>query len=342
MDLATYFERQKPMPGIVGIEKITFCYSAFTLVLALFFYHQIDKGPSLILYRLLFAGITVLLWQFYKKFPCQITYAIRVFFQFSLLTYWYPDIYNFAKLMPNMDPLFAQMDQILFGCQPAIEFSKILSGRFWSELFYMGYFSYYILIIAIILWAFLKHPRRFDIITNIVLCSFLLYFFTFLFLQSAGPQFYYQRIGLENASAGIFPPVHDWFRYHSQLIHDHVSSGLFCSLVEDAQKSEFPIAAFPSSHVGIATIIMILAHRMSKKLALVFSPFYIILCLSTVYIGAHYAVDVFGGWITAWIFIRISNKIYRTKFIHRPKEFDSLHRYGHHHHHSSHSQVIEK
>jgi membrane-associated phospholipid phosphatase len=340
MDLASFFERQKPMPGLVGIERITCCYSAFTLALAILFYQQIDKGPSLILYRLLFAAITILLWRFYHKFPCQATYAIRVFFQFYLLTYWYPDIYNFAKLMPNFDPLFAQMDQFIFHCQPAIVFSQFLHGTFWSELFYMGYFSYYMLIIGIILWTLIKHPRRFDMITNIILCSFLLYFTVFLFLQSAGPQFYYQRIGLDNASAGIFPSANDWFRYHSELIHNHTSSGLFCSLVEDAQKSEFPIAAFPSSHVGIATIIMMLARRMSGKLTLTFLPFYIILCLSTVYIGAHYAVDVIGGWITAWIFIRLSNNIYRTKFIHRPKEFDSLHRYGHHHHH--HSEQVSK
>ena len=242
--------------------------------------------------------------------------------------------------MPNLDPHFAQMDQFLFGCQPAIEFSKILNGKFWSELFYMGYFSYYILIITVILWAFIKHPHRFDIVTNIILCSFLLYFTVFLFFQSAGPQFYYQKIGFDNASMGIFPSIGDWFRHHSQLVHNHVPSGLFCSLVEDAQKSEFPIAAFPSSHVGIATVILILTHRMSKKLTFVFLPFYTILCLSTVYIGAHYAVDVLAGWITAWIFIRISNKIYRSKFIHRPKEFDSLHRYGHHHH-SSHSQTVK-
>lgn len=28
-------------------------------------------------------------------------------------------------------------------------------------------------------------------------------------------------------------------------------------------------------------------------------PLYILLCLSTVYIYAHYAIDVFAGWVSA-------------------------------------------
>lgn len=336
MDLKLLFEYQKPLPGFIGIERIMMCYSVFTLILIFMLFDLMDNPAVPIIGRTAIMGGTVLLWQLYKRYPCNLTYIIRVVFQLSLLAYWYPDIYNFAKFMPNCDHIFANIDQMIFGYQPALTFNKAFSGIFWSELFYMGYFSYYLMLIVVVLWAILKHFKRFDCTTTVIFCSFILYYLVFLFLQSAGPQFYFPRIGMHDITAGIFPPVGDYFRYHSTLVYSGgTSSGLFHNLVEMAQHSEKPIAAFPSSHVGLSTIMIWLAYKMSKKLALWMLPFYIILCLSTVYIGAHYAIDVLGGWISAVIFYHISMFLYRTKFIHSPKKYYSSHHHRHQRKHRS-------
>ena len=72
-------------------------------------------------------------------------------------------------------------------------------------------------------------------------------------------------------------------------------------LVECAHAAgERPTAAFPSSHVGVTTILMILAWRTRcRKLFWGMMPFFVLMCLSTVYIQAHYAIDVLGGWVSA-------------------------------------------
>ena len=76
--------------------------------------------------------------------------------------------------------------------------------------------------------------------------------------------------------------------------------GLFYQLVEASQEvGERPTAAFPSSHVGISTISMIMAYRVNRKLCWFLMPFYVLLCCATVYIQAHYLIDVFAGWISA-------------------------------------------
>ena len=62
---------------------------------------------------------------------------------------------------------------------------------------------------------------------------------------------------------------------------------------------ERPTAAFPSSHVGVSTIVMLLAWKTgSRRLLYCLLPLYVLLCFSTVYIQAHYAIDVIGGWVS--------------------------------------------
>ena len=75
-------------------------------------------------------------------------------------------------------------------------------------------------------------------------------------------------------------------------------------MVADAHDAgERPTAAFPSSHVGVSTILMLLVWQArARRLFFWMLPIYVLLCLSTVYIMAHYAIDVLGGWLSAILF----------------------------------------
>ena len=62
---------------------------------------------------------------------------------------------------------------------------------------------------------------------------------------------------------------------------------------------ERPTAAFPSSHVGVSTVCMWLAyHARNRRLLYFLTPFYVFLCLATVYIQAHYAIDAIAGLVS--------------------------------------------
>ena len=78
------------------------------------------------------------------------------------------------------------------------------------------------------------------------------------------------------------------------------SDGLFYQCVESAHETgEQPTAAFPSSHVGVTTIMMILAWRSRNKLLFYgMLPLFVLMCFATVYIQAHYAIDVIAGWVS--------------------------------------------
>ncbi|MBR4783087.1 MAG: phosphatase PAP2 family protein [Bacteroidaceae bacterium] len=335
MDIRNYFKEQYPMPGLLGVEKLAAVYMALTLLLAALYYPDMEFATKVKVLggRLAIVAVTFLLWRLYLRKPCHATYQLRVFFQILLLAYWYPDIYNFASMLPNQDNVLASVEQTLFGCQPALEFSQALSGKFWSELMYLGYFFYFLLIGIVVGIVVLRRPRRFDSVTFVVMCTFFMYYVIFLLFNTAGPQFYFGAPGVDAAN-GVFPFLDDWFRSHSQLATSY--SGPFSFLVWLLHGSEAPIAAMPSSHVGVSTVIMLLIFRMRRSWGFILLPGYILLCLSTVYIGAHYAIDVIAGWLTALVFFPVARKLYKSKLFHRPDGFDNLHRFGHHHSHHHH------
>ena len=73
---------------------------------------------------------------------------------------------------------------------------------------------------------------------------------------------------------------------------------------------ERPTAAFPSSHIGVSTILILLAFRAKKGLAAALFPFYVLLCCATVYIKAHYLVDAFAGLASGVILYFTTSRIF--------------------------------
>ena len=75
-------------------------------------------------------------------------------------------------------------------------------------------------------------------------------------------------------------------------------------MVEGAkQAGERPTAAFPSSHVGITTVLVLLAwHTGNRKFFWLLVPFFTLMFFATVYIQAHYAIDAIAGLFTGALF----------------------------------------
>jgi membrane-associated phospholipid phosphatase len=67
--------------------------------------------------------------------------------------------------------------------------------------------------------------------------------------------------------------------------------------------------------VGISTIVMIMAWRVSKRLAYILLPFYVLLCCATVYIQAHYLIDSLVGFFSAFFVYQLATLMYKRWFI---------------------------
>ena len=297
-----YFKPEaKPRKGLLGLEWLMAGYWVFTLLIILFAYTKLQNPESMIWGRVRIAAMTAGLWAVYRMYPCRMTLLARVAGQMALLAWWYPDTYEINRLLPNLDHLFATWEQSLFGCQPALLFHSTFSHPVVSELMDMGYASYFPMMVLVVLFYFLFRYDDFRRASFVLIGSFFIYYSLYVLIPVTGPQYYYPAAGFNEIARGIFPNLHDYFYNHSyRMVSPGYTDGFFYQMVESAHEAgERPTAAFPSSHVGVSTIVMLLAwHSRNRRLFICLVPFYVLLCLSTVYIYAHYAIDVLGGWLT--------------------------------------------
>ena len=154
-------------------------------------------------------------------------------------------------IFPKVDGFLSHLDQKIFGFQPSVRFSETFDSWYFSELFYFGYFSYYLLPLAAFLIIYLKIPQKIEEFSFILITSFLLYYFTFILIPAEGPQFY--------------------FPFPENTIE---ANGIFGNMVKLIQKNgEVPTAAFPSSHVGISWIVIFWLYQNFRKSVKYFLPF---------------------------------------------------------------------
>ena len=272
------------------IDKITQGYIITTLLYLTFFSFLLDSVWLHVLIRIVFVGIISYMAWLSPKIKNRLFQFVRNAYPLILFGLFYAetDYLNNLIFSTNLDPLIEKLELSFFGFHPSIAFSQALPQVWFSELMNFGYFSYYALILLLPLWLWFKGNESFTYTIFIITFSFYIFYWIFIFFPVAGPQFYLEE------SYRTIP-----------------NSGLFRYLVRFAEwLGEGPTAAFPSSHVGIMVIMALLSYRYAKALLPFYIFFGILICFSTVYIKAHYAIDVIGGIVVAPILYVLSNWVY--------------------------------
>ncbi len=291
--------------GLLAVEWIAIAYLLFTVVIMAVQWDQLVNTEQMVKGRLQFLLVTLAVWGVYRLLPCPLTLFLRIAVQMVFLSWWYPDTYELNRMLPNLDHVFAGLEQQLFGCQPSLLFSQKVPWGWFSELMCMGYVSYFPLMSVLLVYYFFMRHHEFLLSAFVLLTSFFVFYVVFALLPVTGPQFYYLAVGTDNIAQGMLPNVGDWFMTHSErMAPPGWSGGVFHHLLDLAHDAgERPTAAFPSSHVGITTVVMLLAWRTrSRSLFFGMLPFFLLMCLSTVYIYAHYAIDAIAGFLTGLVF----------------------------------------
>lgn len=305
------FLKEEVRKGLTTSELTTLIYVAITTVMLLVYWPEMERPGSLLAVRIgVVCGMGVLN-VLYRKLPCRATWLLRSFALILALSYWYPETYQFARNLPYFDHVFAQADWAIFGYQPSIEFSKAVTSVFWCEAFNLGYYSYYFMMTGVLLFCFLYRFEQSERYAFIFLSSFFIYYLIFEWMPVAGPYYYFKAIGMEAATSGVYPDLGNYFASHGELIHAPVR-GVFSQLVHDIQVAgENPVGAFPSSHVSMSTVTMLIAwDTRNRWLFWLLMPLYTLLCIATVYIMAHYSIDTISGLLTALLLYYLMDRLY--------------------------------
>jgi membrane-associated phospholipid phosphatase len=305
---------KKPHKGLIMAEWAMVAYVVFTLLLMLFTYTRLQNPVSMLWLRFQSVMMMAALWAVYRMIPCRMTMCIRVIAQLTLLSSWYPETFEFNRIMPNLDHHFAAFEQQLFGCQPALLFSERFPSPVVSELLTMGYVSYYPMMAILLLYYFFHQYEHSLKASFLVIGSFFVFYVIFIFLPVSGPQYYYMAVGTDQIAQGIFPNIGHYFETHSECLpipgyHD----GVFYKLLVFAHNAgERPTAAFPSSHMGVTTVMVLLAHdSKNRKMFWTMLVLTVLMFFATFYIQAHYVIDAIAGVFSGIILYFLTSAVYK-------------------------------
>lgn len=300
-----------PESGLLSVEVITLIYMAVTAVMTLIWWDNINGPDVMMAWRVGVVAYIVAANLVYRRWPTRMMVLLRMTPLLLCLIQWYPETYEFCKQFNYQDHVFARTDWMLFGCQPSMLMDSWLSSTFWYEAFNLGYYSYYYMMMAVLMFYFFVRYERFQWASFVFLASFFLFYFIYEFLPVAGPQYYYCALGVEASGRAEFPALGHYFVTHTEVLPLEVR-GFFSKMVLAAQETgERPTAAFPSSHVGMSTVSMLLAwYCGNRRLFWLLMPFWLLLVIATVYIKAHYAIDSICGLVAAVAFFALTSWLY--------------------------------
>jgi membrane-associated phospholipid phosphatase len=208
--------------------------------------------------------------RWFRLFYIQIFYL--VFFNESIY------ISRFMYYGRSFDSWFYRLDEWLFGMQPSQELYRMLpDSRFVVELFFAGY-GIYFLMFSLGIWAlfFRRKEREALEFLSVVTISFYLMYVIYCFFPVMGPKYY-------------IPELHEqWYGHFEGYLFTFLLKRSFASL-------DLYGAAFPSSHAAISTVSLLMNFKHQRVAGWASLGPTAVLLVSTVYIYAHYAVDIFAG-----------------------------------------------
>lgn len=171
------------------------------------------------------------------------------------------------------DAAIQGLEAAVFGGQPARELYLDFPSRILGDYLHLGYTSYYLLPPTLVGVLWFRRPREeYDLAIATVALSFYVCFAIFVLYPVAGPYHSFPHNPVDAVGTYV-PPLTRW------ILDRGSSVG----------------AAFPSSHVAVATAIWIMAMRYHKALAVVLAFLVPALAVGSVYGGYHYAVDATAG-----------------------------------------------
>lgn len=271
------------------VDYCTFAYNGVVMAIVLLFHSRIPQWHLLILLNIIVIAVVLLLALVVGDRAALGPRLIRNLspLGFFLPLYVQTGSLNYIVFPGFLDPLFIRIEENIFGFQPAIVFAQKFSQNWIAEYMHFAYASYYLLFPGLAVFLYLRREKPAFLDYMFSLCATMyVCLLTYIFLPVRGAATFGPGAAPESASLP-FTAVMAWIY----------------------RRFEIEGAAFPSSHVAIAALVLYYTVRYARSAVWVVGPLVISLIAATIYCRYHYAIDVLAGLATATILVPLWRRI---------------------------------
>ena len=215
-----------------------------------------------------------------------------------------PDI---ARIQPfAWDQTFMRADLALgFGNQIWKLLQPVFGHPLITTILSVSYGAWFLVMFGCFFWQLIKSDRSLQRIQFLVAFAFSWFFAGFVLatiFSSAGPCFYSYVAAGTDPYAPLLAYLEESSK-HWPIWTVQIQHGLWAAYQTGSGSVE-GISAMPSMHVTIAGLLAIFGWRTNWQLGLALTSFAAIICLASILLAWHYAVDCFAGAALAFVFWR--------------------------------------
>jgi membrane-associated phospholipid phosphatase len=224
----------------------------------------------------------------------RILWAIRDWYPQLVFLFCFEELGALMHLIHRgwMDSWLLALDYRLLGTYPVVWLAQIAKPGLteFMQLAYLTYF-FYLTILALLLYfrgpdSRLPRGANHSEFWTVMTCSMAAYaigYIISIFFPIESPYFSLAALHLAPLRGG--------------------PATFFSDLIEHFGRVHG--GAFPSEHVAGSFVALLGAWRYRRRLFWIFLPFFVCMCVSTVYVRNHYIADVFAGIVTGAIGFQI-------------------------------------
>jgi len=258
-----------------AFEWVTLTYLTWLNLILLVCHRNIPHAAIYFMAHVAIGGVILLLARSAARTGNEVVRFIRHWYPLPLYIFFFEELGSFVHaIFPGwFDRWLIAFDYRLAGAHPSVWFAQFSSRALndYMQFAYMTYFLYLVILPAI-LYVKREESAFWTVMLSTAIANYSIYVVAVLFpIESP----YYSL-----AALGAKP-----------------LPGSYCTAVIDLIERFARVhgAAFPSAHVAGSMVAILASWRYRRWLFWVCLPFFVSMCVATVYGRYHYMADVFAG-----------------------------------------------
>ena len=258
-----------------AFEWVTFAYLGWLNLLLALFHRNVAHAPQhFVIHCWIALGIISLAWAAAHSRNRVLRFA-RDWYPLPLYIFFFEELQGLVHaIFPGwFDRWLIQFDFNFAGVHPSVWLARFANPALndFMQLAYMTYFLYLVLLPAI-LYAQKDRMGFWNVMVSTAIANYTVYWIAVLF------------------------PIESPYHALAAMNTTPLTGGYFTTAIEFIERfGRVHGGAFPSAHVAGSTVAILASWRYRRWLFWVCLPFFISMCVSTVYGRYHYIADVLAG-----------------------------------------------